>query len=103
VGNYLACEICAHAGIHPLRLCKDLNENDFKKILSGIKLSLSKSLKNGGATFHGGYQDAHGDKGEGLKTLVVFYQKVCGLCKKMKVEKIYLDGRGTYFCPVCQS
>ena len=41
-------------------------------------------------------------KGEGVKNLVVFYQDLCGLCKKNKVIKESQKGRGTYFCPKCQ-
>ena len=37
--------------------------------------------------FGGGYQDAHGEKGRGVQSLVVFYQK-CQLCEDGDVIKI---------------
>jgi formamidopyrimidine-DNA glycosylase len=56
----------------------------------------------GGVAFGGGYQDAHGEKGQGVQSLVVFYQKKCQLCQNSDVIKITLGQRGTYYCPQCQ-
>ena len=102
IGNYMASEICARAGIMPTRSAKKITKLDSVKIKSATDSLLKQSIKNKGVTFAGGYMDANGSKGEGLSNLVVFYQDICGLCKKEKVQKIFLAGRGTYFCPKCQ-
>lgn len=102
VGNYIACEICARARVRPTRKCGKITKNEAQQLLSATHSILSKSIKSNGMTFSGGYQDAFGNKGEGVKNLVVFYQKICGICEKTPVKKIVLQGRGTYYCPSCQ-
>jgi len=102
IGNYMASEICARAFLRPTRKMKTLRKADCEALIESTRSVLNDSIKNNGTTFSGGYADAFGEKGEGVKNLVVFYQKVCGLCKKTEVKKITLGGRGTYYCPRCQ-
>ena len=101
-GNYIASEICAHGGVRPERLVKDLKKSEFKKLYDGVFKVINPTVASGGAAFAGGYRDATGEKGAGVQHLVVFYQKECQLCHKTKVIKIVLGQRGTYFCPRCQ-
>ena len=102
VGNYMASEICARARILPDRLACKVSKKDAERLLESTKILLDNTLDSGGTTFSGGYQDAFGEKGEGVKNLVVFYQDVCRMCNKTKVIKTTLLGRGTYHCPHCQ-
>lgn len=102
-GNYIANEICARARIRPTRKCKKIRSEEFPKILLAIKQVLTPALASGGTTFQGGYRDTSGEKGKGVDHLVVFYQKICQMCKKTPVKKIILAQRGTYYCPKCQS
>lgn len=102
VGNYMACEICARAKLLPTRIVSSLTKKDCNKIKTAIDLIIFGAVKSSGTTFGGGYLDAFGEKGEGVQHLVVFHQKVCQMCKKTKVIKTILAGRGTYHCPSCQ-
>lgn len=101
-GNYIANEICARAGIRPTRKCKNIKRDEFPKILKAIHDVLAPAISSGGTTFQGGYRDSSGEKGQGVQHLVVFYQKVCQLCKTTPVKKIILAQRGTYYCSKCQ-
>lgn len=101
-GNYIANEICARAGIRPTRKCKNIKRDEFPKILKAIRDVLAPAISSGGTTFQGGYRDSSGEKGQGVQHLVVFYQKVCQLCKTTPVKKIILAQRGTYYCSKCQ-
>jgi formamidopyrimidine-DNA glycosylase len=101
-GNYIASEICARAGIRPIRKCKDVKKSEFLKILKAIHEVLHPAIASGGTTFQGGYRDSTGERGEGLEHLVVFWQKICQACKRTPVKKIIMAGRGTYYCPKCQ-
>ena len=101
-GNYIANEICARAGIRPTRKCKHVKKEEFPKILKAIHKVIGPALKSGGTTFQGGYRDSTGESGMGLEHLVVFYQKICQMCKKTQVKKIILAQRGTYYCTNCQ-
>lgn len=102
VGNYIACEICAHAKVRPTRKAKTLTQNERKLLIQGAQKVLKQAIQQRGNTFQGGYRDATGEKGEALSSLVVFYQKTCQLCKQTPVKKITLSQRGTYYCPHCQ-
>jgi formamidopyrimidine-DNA glycosylase len=102
LGNYLACEVCARAGLRPTRRLEKITAAQRRQVAQAIKQSISEALKNQGTTFGGGYRDTAGKKGEGLMQLVVFHQERCQLCQKTKIKKIFLQGRGTYYCPRCQ-
>jgi formamidopyrimidine-DNA glycosylase len=106
VGNYMASEICARAGILPTRLSGDITADEIVKIKDAMNVVISGAVETKGTTFSGGYRDANGDKGEGVKHLVVFYQNLCQMCleqgKVTKVIKTIQGGRGTYHCPRCQ-
>lgn len=102
VGNYIACEICARAGIRPTRRAGKVTKAECVKLLKATQSVLEDTIKTGGTTFSGGYQDANGDKGEGVLNLVVFWQETCQMCGG-PVKKIELKGRGTFYCPKCQS
>ncbi len=102
VGNYIACEICARAGIRPTRRAGKVTKLECTKLLEATRSILEDTISTGGTTFSGGYQDANGDKGEGVLNLVVFWQETCQMCGG-PVKKIELKGRGTFYCPKCQS
>ena len=102
IGNYIACEVCAHARLRPTRRVKTLSRMDCQRIRDAVELVIGGQIEHKGLTFQGGYTDAMGDKGEGLSRLVVFHQKICGLCKITPVKKIVLAQRGTFYCPRCQ-
>ncbi len=102
IGNYMASEICARAHVRPTRKMGKLTRKECQLLVEATRSVLEDSIKNNGTTFSGGYADAFGEKGEGVKNLVVFYQKNCGICQKTEVKKIILGNRGTYYCPHCQ-
>jgi formamidopyrimidine-DNA glycosylase len=103
IGNYMACEICALSSIHPERTCGKISKKECLLLKTATKKVIQGSLKYQGLTFSGGYRDTTGGKGKALNNLVVFHQKICGMCKKTDVTKIILNGRGTYFCSACQN
>lgn len=106
VGNYMASEICARAGVLPTRLAGGLEAREILKIKEALHTVIAGAIATKGTTFGGGYRDAQGSKGDGVKNLVVFYQKDCQLCRaedrRSPVTKFLLGGRGTYYCSHCQ-
>lgn len=101
-GNYIASEICARAKILPTRLCKNLKATDFLALHRALHAVLEPAIQSGGTTFQYGYRDSSGEFGQGKNHLVVFYQKICQMCKTTSVTKVILAQRGTYFCQKCQ-
>ena len=99
VGNIYANDALFLAGIDPRRSAKQITKEEAKKLFNAILTVLKNGLKYGGAselTFvnavgeEGKYQDhflAYGKKGE-----------KCSKCGGT-IEKIFLGGRGTFFCP----
>lgn len=101
-GNYIANEICARAKVLPHRTVESLNENDIKRLYKAVAKVIKSATETGGTTFQGGYADTTGNAGNGVGHLVVFYQKICQMCKREEVVKTVLAQRGTYHCPHCQ-
>ena len=101
-GNYIANEICARGYVRPQRKIKTLTEKEILALYHAVDVVVSGATESGGTTFQGGYADVNGDKGKGVQHLVVFYQKICQMCKVTLVKKIILGQRGTYYCPKCQ-
>lgn len=101
-GNYISNEICARAKVLPNRTVETLTEPEIKKLYKQVFTVIDGATETGGTTFAGGYADTTGSKGNGVGHLVVFYQKICQMCKKEEVVKTVLGQRGTYHCPNCQ-
>lgn len=101
VGNYMASEICALAGVRPSRRLSKITKVEVSKLVKATKDVIEGQIKYQGMSFSGGYKDAFGDDGGGLNNLVVFYQENCGMCGG-PVKKIVMATRGTYYCPSCQ-
>lgn len=101
-GNYIANEICARGKVLPARAVKTLTEKEMKKLYKAVGIVIDGATQTGGTTFQGGYADTTGSKGNGVGHLVVFYQKICQMCKSEEVVKTTLAQRGTYHCPKCQ-
>ena len=106
IGNYLASEICARAGILPIRPAGSLEPVEIFNLSLAIKTVIHNALISNGTTFGGGYRDSFGEKGMGVNHLVVFHQKLCQMCYPKGIAtpiiKTIQDGRGTYHCPRCQ-
>ncbi len=103
VGNIYACEACFLAGIDPKRKIIDLDDEGFKKIHKAVISAIKKGIKYGGSSkTH--FVDADGRKGFFLDYAFVYGRagKDCKKCKS-EIKKIKLGGRGTFFCPSCQT
>ncbi|AHI53215.1 DNA-formamidopyrimidine glycosylase [Spiroplasma culicicola] len=102
IGNIYADEILYDAKIHPLTLAKDLNINDYQRILdSSIKI-LNWAISLGGSTIDT-YQPEQGIDGKFQNELQVHTRKnqKCYACNNV-IIKIKVNGRGTYLCFKCQ-
>jgi formamidopyrimidine-DNA glycosylase len=103
VGNIYANDALWLAKIRPQQPANSLKATEVKKLYLAIKKVLQTGLKFQGASDQW-YITAEGKKGKYQEHFLVYGQqgKICPRCKKEKIEKIALGGRGTYFCPHCQ-
>lgn len=101
IGNIYANEILFLSLINPTIPANTLNDKELERIIKNTKIVLDKAIKNNGTTIksyealgnHGGFQEmlcVHGKK-----------DQECVNCHT-KIEKIVVNGRGTYYCPKCQ-
>ena len=102
IGNIYADESLHFAGILPIRPAGKIKSEEIKKIYSGIKTILKKSIAQGG-TSSDTYVTLSGQKGGYEKYLKVYGRegKKCLRCKGI-IKRIKLGGRSAHFCPKCQ-
>ncbi len=103
VGNIYSNEACFDAKLDPRTKVGNLSDGQFKKLHLGIIKALKDGIKHGGST-RANFVDPEGHKGYFLDYAFVYWKdkhpcKVCGT----EIKKISLGGRGTYFCPHCQT
>ncbi|MBI2908665.1 MAG: bifunctional DNA-formamidopyrimidine glycosylase/DNA-(apurinic or apyrimidinic site) lyase [Chloroflexi bacterium] len=102
IGNIYADEALFYAGIHPLRLAREMQPWEADRLHCAIRISLERALANRGTTFSR-YRDAYGEPGRHWEALLVPRRPgaPCTRCGT-SIQRIRLRGRGTYFCPDCQ-
>ena len=101
IGNIYADETLYLSKIHPLTKGKDLTDNDFINIFNNAKKILNKAITLGGSSVHS--FSSNGIDGKFQEELLCYGKegKICPNCGT-KFHKIFLNGRGTTFCPNCQ-
>ena len=107
VGNIYANDALWLAKINPKTPAKKINGDEVKVLFDAVKSVLAEGIKYGGASelafvtpdgTEGNYQKhtlAYDHEGEPCERPT---------CRQagVKIQKIFLGGRGTFFCPVCQ-
>jgi formamidopyrimidine-DNA glycosylase len=103
IGNIYANDALWLAKINPKRSSNSLTSIEITELFKAIISVLKKSLEEGGASDNA-YVTSDGTEGTYQKYFLVYNRRweLCSRCKKAKIEKIKLGGRGTFFCPVCQ-
>ncbi len=99
IGNIYAQEALYHASINPMRKIYTLTQPEIKKLHNAIQKVLKQSIIHNGTTVEN-YVHIEGAGGF-QKYLAVYEKEKCP--QKHAVEKIYLGGRGTYYCKQCQT
>lgn len=103
VGNIYANDALYLAKINPSRPAVSLSNGEAKNLFDAIHSVLKDGMKYGGSSENSFVTP---DGGEGMyqrHTLVYGKQgNLCPVCKKEKIIKTMIGGRGTYLCPNCQ-
>lgn len=103
IGNIYANDACYYAKIDPKRPAKSLSSNEIEKLYEGVHKAMEKSLKYGGSS-ELTYVNVLGQEGE-YQNHTLIYGRDGDICERDGgiIKKIFLGGRGTYFCPKCQT
>ena len=103
IGNIYADEILFAARLNPGRKLDTLNDNEIEALHLAVRKKLLEGIKYRGTSFKD-YVDGLGEKGEYQKRLQVYGRagERCSRCGAA-LEKKVVAGRGTVYCPHCQS
>jgi formamidopyrimidine-DNA glycosylase len=103
VGNIYANDACFEAKIDPRRKAKSLNKNETKSLFESLLKVLERGMKYRGSS-ELNFVDVLGQKGEYQNHFLIYGRKgkPCLRDDGGVIQKIYLGGRGTFFCDVCQ-
>jgi len=103
IGNIYANDALWLSKINPEKIANKLSQKERKDLFNAVLRVLEEGINKGGAS-ELSFVTPNGTEGEYQKCFLVYGQdgKVCTRCKKEKIKKIKLGGRGTYFCPNCQ-
>ncbi len=102
IGNMYADEALFAAGVHPMRRGDTLLEGEIQRLHQAIKEVLERGIKNKGASTDT-YRRPGGERGIAHHGFKVAHRvgQPCPQCGT-PIERIFLRGRGAYFCPLCQ-
>lgn len=103
IGNIYANDACFDAKIDPRRKTKTLTAKEIKDLFESILKVLEKGIAYRGSS-ELNFVDILGQKGEYQNHFLIYGRKnkPCRRDDGGIIEKIYLGGRGTFFCSVCQ-
>lgn len=103
VGNIYANDALYLARINPKRKARELAEKERAELYGAVKKVINLGIKYGGASVDK-YVDAAGMGGKYQEHFLV-YGRNGQKCKRdgNVIRKVKLGGRGTYYCPGCQT
>jgi formamidopyrimidine-DNA glycosylase len=103
VGNIYADESLFRAGIRPRHRAHLLTAEELKKLHAALRKVLKQAIAAGGSSISD-YVDADGEEGFFQIQHRVYGREgePCRICKT-PIKKIVVAGRGTHYCPKCQS
>lgn len=102
LGNIYVDEALFEAGLHPMRPCESLTEEEKRKLFRSIPRVLRRGLKYGGTSFQN-YINARGEAGANQERLRV-YGRAGERCRRCRspVSRTIVSQRSSHFCPLCQ-
>ena len=103
LGNIYADEALWAARVHPARRANTLAREEIAALHGAIVRVLVESIPRGGTTFRD-YRDVYGVPGVNRAHLKVYDRagQPCARCGH-PIAGIRVSGRGTWFCPSCQT
>ncbi|MCC6944475.1 MAG: bifunctional DNA-formamidopyrimidine glycosylase/DNA-(apurinic or apyrimidinic site) lyase [Thermomicrobiales bacterium] len=105
LGNIYVDEALFRAGIHPAAPGASIAPDRIAPLHAAIQDVLSAGIEHRGTSFSS-FRNAYGDKGSNQDHLAVYGRGKAGLpCVRCgtPLVRISLGGRGTSYCPMCQT
>lgn len=103
LGNIYVTDALWLAGIHPETKTRDISSQRSKALLESAREILSEGIMHRGSTLPDkAYVDIFGKPGQHQNHFRVYGKTKCPKCGTA-VEFKKINGRGTYYCPSCQT
>ena len=103
IGNIYADEILHRAGLAPTRPANALSREELARLYESIRTVLAEGIAHRGTTRRN-YVDGDGRPGEYQERLRVYGRsgQACPACGT-EIVRTVVGGRGTHYCPRCQT
>lgn len=103
LGNIYVDEVCFAAGVGPQRRVNRLTHDEVARLWRACTKIIERAIKYRGTTFNT-YRDSRGRRGNYLEHLQVYGRmgEPCRRCAGV-VKRVTVAGRGTHYCPSCQT
>jgi formamidopyrimidine-DNA glycosylase len=103
VGNIYADEALFRARVRPRRRACTLTRVELRRLYVALQKVLNEAITAGGTTVSD-YVGSDGSEGMFQFALRAYQRhgERCLRCRKTKIKRIVLGGRGTHYCPCCQ-
>ncbi len=103
VGNIYADESLFHAGIRPRRRANRVTRPELERLRLALREILTHAVQLGGSSVSD-YVGADGERGF-FQLEHCVYQRTGEPCRRCQtpIRRLVVAGRGTHYCPVCQS
>lgn len=103
LGNIYADEVLFDARISPFKKGCDITIEECERIKVSAKKIIELAIQDGGTTIRS-YTSSLGVTGRFQTHLMVHSREgeFCNICG-MKIQKVFVGGRSTYYCRVCQN
>lgn len=103
LGNIYVDEALFQAGIRPMRHSDKVTKKEAVRLHEAIVAVLQEGLEHGGTTIRN-FISGNGKEGQNQENLRVYGREgtPCTVCGTT-IEYTKLNGRGTHYCPKCQS
>lgn len=104
IGNIYANDALYLAKIHPLKRTTNLTDSELENLFFKVQQVLDEGVKNRGSSIDR-YKDLYGNPGNHQNHFYVYGKKgtLCTQCDNSSIKYEKIQGRGTFYCPVCQT
>ncbi|HXK52676.1 bifunctional DNA-formamidopyrimidine glycosylase/DNA-(apurinic or apyrimidinic site) lyase [Candidatus Nomurabacteria bacterium] len=100
LGNIYATDALWLANINPTTHTSQITKEQASKLLDSVISVLNEGIAHRGISMRD-YVDLYGEKGSHQNHFKVYQQSHCSRCQ-CEIQTVRINGRATYFCPLCQ-
>ena len=102
LGNIYANEVLFASGINPFKKGKEITKKEAENIVISSETIIKRAMELGGTTIKS-YTSSLGVTGRFQQELMVHKREgeECKICHSL-IQNEKINGRSTYYCPVCQ-